>query len=415
MGGATVALSAVNRPGEAGAGVRAAAVSHVVYRRSGSGRRVSKAVKLRNANLVFDSPTAAATKLHPGDRSKIVPITISHATFLAWFGQGAHAVDLRAFYGRRPTVASIAAASGPAGGGTAVALSGENFEIGAAVKIGTANAAGEQASSFDTLSANTPALPPGTLHDVVVTNPNGLSGSLRNGWLADFTDVPRSHLFHNAVEKIFRAGITSGCGLGNYCPDAPVTRAQMAVFLLKGKHGRSYRPPPQTGNVFNDVPLGTFLGNWIERLAAEGITKGCAGGNYCPDDPVTREAMAVFLLRAKHGSSWHPRTALGTVFNDVPPGPFADWIEQLADERITSGCGGGNYCPGQPVTRGQMAVFLAKTFGLTTAPDGRSPVEEARARGRSRASRSARRSGRARTAQPIGSELPDPFAVAAST
>jgi hypothetical protein len=49
----------------------------------------------------------------------------------------------------------------------------------------------------------------------------------------------------------------------------------------------------------------------------------------------------------------------------VPPGSFAcEWIEQLYSEAITSGCGGGNYCPNDSVTRGQMAVFLIKTFGL---------------------------------------------------
>jgi hypothetical protein len=53
------------------------------------------------------------------------------------------------------------------------------------------------------------------------------------------------------------------------------------------------------------------------------------------------------------------------VFGDVPcPSLFADWIEQLAAEGITGGCGNGNYCPGNAVTRGQMAVFLVKIFGL---------------------------------------------------
>ena len=53
------------------------------------------------------------------------------------------------------------------------------------------------------------------------------------------------------------------------------------------------------------------------------------------------------------------------MFNDVPVGSFADrWVEQLAAEGITSGCGNGNYCPNDPVTRAQMAVFLVRTFGL---------------------------------------------------
>jgi hypothetical protein len=55
------------------------------------------------------------------------------------------------------------------------------------------------------------------------------------------------------------------------------------------------------------------------------------------------------------------------VFADVPcsGGTFDAWIEDLAGRGITGGCGGGNYCPGSANTRGQMAVFLVKTFGLT--------------------------------------------------
>jgi hypothetical protein len=77
--------------------------------------------------------------------------------------------------------------------------------------------------------------------------------------------------------------------------------------------------------------------------------------------------MAVFLLRARHGAAFVPPPASGTMFADVPPfHPLADWIEELAREGITTGCGGGGflYCPSAPVTRGQMAVFLARTFGL---------------------------------------------------
>ena len=123
-------------------------------------------------------------------------------------------------------------------------------------------------------------------------------------------------------------------------------------------------PPPCTPGIFADVACPSAFADWIEALAAEGITGGCGGGNYCPTNPVRRDQMAVFLLKAEHGSSYVPPTCTG-VFPDVPcPGTFTDWIEQLATENITGGCGGGNYCPGNPNTRGQMAVFIVKTFGL---------------------------------------------------
>ena len=75
--------------------------------------------------------------------------------------------------------------------------------------------------------------------------------------------------------------------------------------------------------------------------------------------------MAVFLLMAEHGSGWAPPASTGTVFTDVPIDHWAgDFIEQLAAEGITTGCGGGQYCPTGIVTRAEMAVFLTTTFGL---------------------------------------------------
>jgi len=180
-----------------------------------------------------------------------------------------------------------------------------------------------------------------------------------------FPDVPTTQQFYKFVENLFHNGITGGCGGGNYCPDNSVTRAQMAVFLLKGEHGSGYTPPTCAATVFADVPCpGGLFVDWVNQLAAENITGGCGGGNYCPTNPVRRDQMAVFLLKAQNGSAYVPPTCTG-VFGDVAcPSTFADWIEQLAAEQITGGCGGGNYCPSNPNTRGQMAVFLVKTFGL---------------------------------------------------
>jgi serine protease len=117
---------------------------------------------------------------------------------------------------------------------------------------------------------------------------------------------------------------------------------------------------------FGDVATSYWAAAWIKQLAAEGITGGCGGGKYCPEGPVTRSQMAVFLLRAKHGSSYAPPSiGAGSGFTDVPPSYWAAaWIKQLAAEGITGGCGSGTYCPEAPVTRAQMAVFLVRTFGL---------------------------------------------------
>jgi uncharacterized repeat protein (TIGR03803 family) len=153
-----------------------------------------------------------------------------------------------------------------------------------------------------------------------------------------FPDVPCPGLFADWIEQLAAEGITSGCGGGDYCPLSPVTRGQMAVFLLKTEHGAAHVPPACVG-VFLDVPCGSQFSDWIEELAAEGVTAGCAGGNFCPAAPVTRAQMAVFLLKIEHGSSYVP-PACHPLFGDVVcPSLFADWIEQLFNESITAGCG----------------------------------------------------------------------------
>jgi len=180
-----------------------------------------------------------------------------------------------------------------------------------------------------------------------------------------FADVPVRSFAAGFIERLFDDGITAGCGDDVFCPAEPATRAQMAVFLLKAKHGRDYQPPACSG-IFGDVACpGDFAVDWIEELYNEGITAGCGGGNYCPNSAVRRDQMAVFLLKGEHGRDYQPPACSG-IFDDVVcPGGFAvDWVEQLANEGITAGCSATGYCPAAPVQRNQMAVFLVRAFGL---------------------------------------------------
>jgi hypothetical protein len=106
------------------------------------------------------------------------------------------------------------------------------------------------------------------------------------------------------IEEFFEQGITSGCVAApdlQFCPEQPVTRAQMAVFILRAKYGASYTPPPAT-DIFKDVPAPgkAWMQPFIEQFYREGITAGCSAEplNYCPEQPVTRAQMAVFMSRA---------------------------------------------------------------------------------------------------------------------
>jgi hypothetical protein len=185
-----------------------------------------------------------------------------------------------------------------------------------------------------------------------------------------FADVSPGHWAAAYIQRLYTAGITSGCGSDplRYCPEDLVTRAQMAVFLERAVRGASYLPPAATGAVFGDVPLSYWAASWIEKLFADGITTGCGTAPliFCPEDTITRAQMAAFLLRARHGAAYTPPAATG-FYADVPVSHWAaNWIEQLAAEGITTGCSTAplTFCPDDTVTRAQMAVFLARAFNL---------------------------------------------------
>jgi hypothetical protein len=120
--------------------------------------------------------------------------------------------------------------------------------------------------------------------------------------------------------------------------------------------------PFRARSSFNDVPMNSAFLRFIEALLGAGVTGGCGNGAFCPGNAVTREQMAVFLLLAKEGPTFQPPACTAQVFDDVPcSNPFARWINELAARGISGGCGDGNFCPGSAVTREQMAVFLLLT------------------------------------------------------
>ncbi len=160
-------------------------------------------------------------------------------------------------------------------------------------------------------------------------------------------------IFQAEIEKLVDAGITSGCGGGKFCPNDNVTRGQMAAFLV-----RALDLPSAPSAGFSDTAGTTFEAN-VDSLAAAGITGGCGNGRYCPDGAVTRGQMAAFLVRALDLPS-----APSAGFSDTAGTTFEANIDSLAAAGITSGCGDDRYCPDAKVTRGQMAAFLVRALDL---------------------------------------------------
>jgi hypothetical protein len=163
----------------------------------------------------------------------------------------------------------------------------------------------------------------------------------------DITDSP----FASDIGWLYAEGLTAGCRPLLFCTNEPVTRGQMAAFLV-----RALDLPGTSTDYFDDDDGNLFEGD-INRLAAAGITGGCNVRAYCPDDPVKRDQMASFLVRALD----LPPSGVNA-FSDDNGNLHEANINALAASGITAGCATGLYCPKANVSRGQMAAFLKRAL-----------------------------------------------------
>jgi len=163
-------------------------------------------------------------------------------------------------------------------------------------------------------------------------------------------DVETSQ-FQVEIEWLLATEITVGCGNSLFCPIRSVTRGQMASFLA-----RALSLPVATTDYFVD-DSGSIYEEDINRVAAAGITGGCAVGSYCPASVTTRAQMATFLTRSL-GLPGSPTDYFGDDMGSIHEGD----VNAVAFAGITRGCTAANFCPDSTVTREQMAAFLYRAF-----------------------------------------------------
>ncbi len=126
-----------------------------------------------------------------------------------------------------------------------------------------------------------------------------------------FTDVPRSQPFYKKIETLLHRGITLGCSPTQYCPGQKISRGQIATFTAKGLAG-SAANIPESGTVgdqpydcteggtslFTDVDPTDMFCKQIHYIASKNVDPGCDPGLYCPGDTLTRLQMAAFVANA---------------------------------------------------------------------------------------------------------------------
>ena len=184
-----------------------------------------------------------------------------------------------------------------------------------------------------------------------------------------FSDVAEDAWYAPHVAHLAGLGVVTGYPDGTFRPGQPVSRAQMAVFIVRAL---DLEPVENPSGRFSDVPPNAWYAPHVERIAELGITIGCnpSGTDYCPRNPVPRSRMALYLAQA---FQLPPAEVEEPTFEDVDTDHYAyRAVEALRAAGITLGCRSDppRYCGPRPVTRAHMAVFLSRAL---QPPDGPAP------------------------------------------
>ena len=170
-----------------------------------------------------------------------------------------------------------------------------------------------------------------------------------------FDDIADSS-FIEAINWLADQNIASGCGPTSFCPNHPVTRAQMAAFL-----SRALQLQPTQTDYFTDDNTST-LQDHINRIRQANITSGCSPTSFCPNQPITRAQMAALLSRALQ-----LQPTQTDYFTDDNTSTLQDHINRIRQANITTGCSPTSFCPNQPITRAQVAALLFRARELIEA------------------------------------------------
>jgi hypothetical protein len=177
------------------------------------------------------------------------------------------------------------------------------------------------------------------------------------------------------IQALWDNGYTAGCNTNplSFCPDMTMTRAESAVFMLRGNFGSSYVPPEGPWDTFaDDWSPGTWAEKWAEGMWNATLTAGCQENplKFCPWEQFSREQAAVFGLKMKYGMSYTPPTPTTPLFADMPDTSYwsTKWAEQAYRDELLPACGSQDgkplFCPNEPVTRAWSAYLIVMANDL---------------------------------------------------
>jgi len=207
---------------------------------------------------------------------------------------------------------------------------------------------------------------------LVATNAGGSDTETKEHYvIVSFTDTPSGFWAQSAILACVDAGIVSGYDDGLYHPERQVTRDQMAVYIARALAGGDDNVPDFTETpTFPDVPEENWALDYIEYAVEQAVVTGYDDGYYHPEYEVTRDQMAVYVARALVAPTGEAALAdyVPADPRNFPDVPDTFWaykhIEYCVENGVVQGYEDGLYHPEIVVTRDQMAVYIARAFGL---------------------------------------------------
>jgi len=221
---------------------------------------------------------------------------------------------------------------------------------------GSATARPPAGNAFELVVLAAAASPPVTLRGVELACPPRIPR-------AGFRDVSSSDVHARAISCMAWWDLTGGLSPTAFAPGSRVNRAQMSSFVAREIEGAGYVLPASPGDAFGD-DNGSVHEVRINQLAAVGVVAGVTPTSFRPGDFVTRGQMATFLVRAHDLVAARDLVADGSRFGDDTGSVHEASIDKCATAGLAGGTGSGSFSPLEPVSRAQLASFLARSLDL---------------------------------------------------
>lgn len=177
-----------------------------------------------------------------------------------------------------------------------------------------------------------------------------------------FTDVPADHWAYAAVTDFAKRGYISGRGENLFDCDAPVTRAEFLKILMLAMEleVRAYDIP------FQDVPGDMWYYGYVATAYEAGLASGYDERNFGPEDPISRQDMAVLICRAMSLCGIAVSGQAGGTFADAAAiAPYAaEAVSALAGSGVITGMEDGTFAPLASATRAETVQLLYRVRGL---------------------------------------------------